>query len=345
MLARFPVLQAEVQRALSSVADLDVSVIVERFRPALQTASRLAVEIDTLDDAVRKHADMQKFVNQAHERLSLASASVYTEKLHTLTGKLTQAVASPSELGSAETSSVTKERAPQNEDDAILNRADEMYCGTDSESINAIHATQLYERLGQKNHAEALNRLYWVYSAQALNAKREPDEIPLLKKALDCLRRAADADHPFSMALLAGRLRGASDGKLGIQQSFFHCKTLAERAASLGCFEAWCELADLYLNEKYPEHNVRTAFDYMQRSAAAGLPQGWYQLGLLKDLTWKYPEAEFFPWALDPEPDSGLIDTSHSYFKKSIECATTYQRKTPGKYWDMAHTELVYEKK
>jgi len=79
-LAQFPALRQEVQRAMDSVGDLDLAVIVERLRIVLQTASRLVVEIDTLDEVVRHHPEMEKLIEQTRTNSRLSSIGVYADK-------------------------------------------------------------------------------------------------------------------------------------------------------------------------------------------------------------------------------------------------------------------------
>lgn len=274
VLARFAALQQEVQRAQASVADLDVNVLVERFRPALQTASRLAVDIDMLDDDVRDHADLAKLLAQMQARLGLTSASVYAEKFDALVNQLTQAQSPPQATPTpAPAPEPAAPPAPAPSGDALLlAKAEDLYFGDNGQTQDLVQAAVLFHRLADKKNPKALARLAAVYGfGEGVKHDRA--------KQLQFLRQAAEAGEPGAMASLSNLYRHGLPADNGIPQDFDQAKFWALRASEAGAREAGWALGALYADEKFPEFNPLIALGHYQQGSEAGSAWATIEMG------------------------------------------------------------------
>jgi len=270
-LAQFPALRQEVQRAVEGEDDLDIAIIVERLRPALQTASRLAVEIDTLDEAVRRHPEMDKLIGQAQTRLAAASAGVYADKVLALAEKLAQAAQKPAATPEP---SAPPPPEPLSGDAKTFAQAEDLFFGDNGQKQDFVQAAVLYQRLAAKKHPGALARLAWMYATgKGVKCERA--------KYVDFLRQAAEAGHPDSMAELAELYREGDDDENGIPQNFDQAKFWAMRAHDAGARRSGWALGKLYADEKFLEFNPLVALGYFQEGSEAGCSFASFRLGLM----------------------------------------------------------------
>lgn len=265
-LVQFPALQGEIQSVIDSVADLDIAAIVERLRPALQTASRLAVEIDTLDDAVCHHADMDKLIAQAKARLTLTSASVYAEKIQALAEKLAHVEPPPAAAPSAPSAPP----APALTGDALtFAQAEDLYFGDNGQKQDWVQAAVLYHRLAEKKHPQALARLADMYE---LGEGVKADS----KKSQNLWRQAAEAGDGRAMAQIAENYRTGTDE---FAQSYEQALFWASRARDAGARLACWALGLLYADEEFPDHDPVIALEHFQQGSEAGCAWSSLMLG------------------------------------------------------------------
>lgn len=252
-LDQFSALRAEVQRAISSFADLDLSTLIDRLRPGLEQAAALAVEFDTLDAKILNSPEVSALVATAKARLTIATAGVYARKLDALVA------------GAGKEGRDGESKSPA---DAEFTRARALYNKGQCARDDAAEAKRILLQLAEGRHAKSCALLWEIYSAEKDYAK-----------AIIFLRRAVDAGHAVSMAWLSEYFLNARWSEYGLNRDFDQAKFLASRAIELGAREGWYSLGKLYLAEDYADHNPARALSHLQKGADAGCPYAWGAIG------------------------------------------------------------------
>ena len=268
VLQRFTALKQEADRALAASAELDVSVIVERFRPALEVASQLAVDFDTVDDALRALPSVAGLIFTAEARLTLASAAAYREKFATLVAGAAVPTAADATLAEPPAPAPT---APLDPAAQAFAEGEDHFFGDNGKKQDFVQAAVIFHRLAEHKHPRALKRLAYLYST-GKGVKQD------YATQLDLLRKAADLGDGEAMADLSAWYRVGHEPS-NLPQSFDQALFWAKRALDAGERQAHYKLGQLYADEKYPGHNSVVALGHFQEGSRIGCSIASAELG------------------------------------------------------------------
>lgn len=265
-LTRLPGLGRELERLMSNVDGVDLDALTERVMSALEQATALTIEFDTLDADILNHPEMAKLLALAEERITIASVSAFAKKIHALLDGLSRE------------SSAHRAKSDSQPGNSEFDQAEALYKPVDGQLRDVAQAVTIYSRLAERNHAKACARLSDIYRSTDL-----PDVKQDSSKAIEFLRKAVEAGDPQSMAKLSLCYQNKYWEDVGLPRNFDQAKFLANRAIELGCREGWHALGKLYLIEDYPERDAMLALTYLQKGADSGCPYSWGHIGYLYD--------------------------------------------------------------